>query len=338
MCRIKDKSSMSRGWLIADAIPLILLGLVMTGQTSAQNVTAAKTGPTSGPGIEEVAESLGQMAERFVKAFNERDAAAIAAMFTPDGEIVGLDGARVAGREQIEGYHRAIFSREVVPKIALEANDLRLASPGVAFEEGQIHLTLADDEPVRSIHYRATHVRQADGSWLTASSRNLADVTTPSERIRPLHWLIGEWTLEQEDGGRIDMAIDLDEQGNHLLGQAVITDAGEGRQVIQLRIGWNPATASVYWWTFDSDGGNASGPWARSGRNWIIHSTGMTADDEASASAQTLVRDGDSMVWLATHRILAGEAQPDLTYRFVRRAPDPLSLLESEAAAVSDEE
>jgi hypothetical protein len=64
----------------------------------------------------------------------------------------------------------------------------------------------------------------------------------------------------------------------------------------------------------------------------MISSTGVTADGESSDSSQTLVRDGDSMVWIATERMLAGESRPDFTYRFVRRAPDPLSLLSPEAA------
>ena len=327
------KSSHHRAWPL-----LALFCAIAPDRMPAQNATAEIPVQAAAPGIEETIQSLGLAAERFVKAFNQKDAAAIAALFTPDGEIVGTDGGIIAGRRQIEGYHLALFARESVPQIALEAHDVQLAAPGVAFEEGQVHLTTADDEPVRSISYKATHVRQADGSWLLASSRSLAEVTAPSERIRPLHWLMGEWTLEQEDGGRIEMAIDLDEHGNSLQGEAHITNAGKDGQIIKLRIGWNPATSSVYWWTFDSEGGNASGPWARRGEDWIIHSTGVTADAEASASAQTLVRDGDSMVWIATHRVLAGEALPDLTYRFVRRAPDPLSLLESEDAAGSDEE
>jgi hypothetical protein len=202
----------------------------------------------------------------------------------------------------------------------------------VAIEEGLVHLTLASEEPVQSVGYTVTHVKQADGTWLMASSSSLSEVSTPAEQIKPLHWMIGEWTLEGEDGMRIDMVIDLDGRENFLLGEALITDAGQAAQSTSLRIGWNPATSSVYWWTFDSEGGNASGPWARRGDEWVVQTTGITADAEATASSRTLIRDGDTMVWIATERMLAGEALPDLIYRFVRRAPDPLSLLSPEAA------
>jgi uncharacterized protein (TIGR02246 family) len=283
-------------------------------------------------GIDDVLVSLGKAAERFVGAYNSRDAAAIAALFTPLGEIVAKDGETLGGRQAIEDYYRGLFSGEKIPMIALEASDVQIIAPGEAIEHGLVHLTLADDEPVRSINYAVTHIKQADGSWLMAASHSLSEVTTPSEQLKPLHWMIGEWTLESQDGLRIDMVIDLDVRENHLLGEALVTDTMGDAQSINLRIGWNPATSSVYWWTFDSEGGNASGTWLRRGDEWVIHTTGITADAEASASSQTLVRDGDTMVWIATQRMLAGEARPDFTYRFVRRAPDPLSPLTSEAA------
>jgi uncharacterized protein (TIGR02246 family) len=296
---------------------------------------------TAEAGIDQTLESLAKAAERFVKSFNDRDAAAIAALFTPLGEMVGSDGETVSGRQAIEAYYRELFSGEGGPLIALEASDVELVAPGVAVEEGLVHLTFADDEPIRSVGYTVTHSKQADGSWLIAASHYRPEVTTPAEQIKPLHWLIGEWTLESEDGLRIDMVIDLDDRENHLLGESLITDADGGAQSTNVRIGWNPATSSIYWWTFDSEGGNASGPWAQRGDEWVVSTTGITADAEACASSQTLMRDGDTMVWIATQRMLAGEAQPDLIYRFVRRAPDPLSLInpapdETEASGEPD--
>lgn len=326
---MKNRTSLHRKVLPAIA----LLCATSLPQLTAQAVPAETPAVEHAEaGIEDALDSLGKAAESFVGAFNDRDAAAIAALFTPLGQIVGSDGESLAGRQAIEDYHRSLFAGEKVPKIALEASDVELIAPGVAIEQGLVHLTLGDDEPVRSIGYAVTHVKQADGSWLMAVSRSLLEVTKLSERIKPLHWMIGEWTLESEDGVRIDMVIDLDERENNLLGEALITDAMQAAQNINLRIGWNPATSSVYWWTFDSEGGNASGSWARRGDEWVVHTTGITADAEASASSLSLIRDGDTMVWNTTQRMLAGEARPDLTLRFVRRAPDPVSVLTSEPA------
>lgn len=290
---------------------------------------AAKQAETD---IDETLVALGDVAKRYVVAFNGKDAEAIAAMFIPSGEIIGINGDILRGRPAIGDHYREVFAGEQVPLVALEATNVRMIAPGIAGEEGVVHLTMADDEPVRSISYTVTHIRQTDGSWLIASSRSLSDITMPSERIKPLHWLAGDWTLESAEGMRIDMVIDLDERENFLLGEALVTDAMGDAQTTNLRIGWNPATSSVYWWTFDSEGGNASGSWSRSGDEWVVNSTGITAGGEATSSSQALVRDGDTMAWIATQRMLAGEAQPTLTYRFVRRAPDPLSLSKPETA------
>lgn len=283
---------------------------------------------TEVPAADDSIEKLGLAAERFVAAFNERDAAAIAALFMPRGEIHGRDGTMISGRDEIEAFYAGIFADESAPEIALEASSVQLVSPEMAIEDGVIHFTYPGDEPVRSISYSATQLRQPDGSWLTAISRDKSEITPPSEQIKPLHWLIGEWTLEGEDGVRVDMVIDLDQRENYLLGEALITNTEGDAQSSSLRIGWNPATSSLYWWIFDSEGGHATGQWARRDDQWLIHNTVVTAENEATSSSQTLTRDGpDCMVWGETNRTVAGETLPDTSFRFVRRAPAPASKL-----------
>jgi uncharacterized protein (TIGR02246 family) len=269
-------------------------------------------------------ESLGKAAARFVAAFNAKDAATIASLFVPAGEVISRDGSAIRGREAIEAFYRDLFAGETVPQIALEASSVHLVAPGIAIEDGIVHSTTAADEPVKSIRYSATQVKQPDGSWLIASSRDQLEVTPPSEHLKPLVWLAGEWTYEGADGVRMALAVDLDESGNFLLGEAVSTDPAGGMQTTSLRIGWNPATTSVYWWTFDSDGGNASGPWTRTGDGWLVRTSGITADGETNAATQRVSMDGgDTIIWQATDRVRAGESLPDATLRFVRRAPDP---------------
>ena len=198
-----------------------------------------------------------------------------------------------------------------------------------------VHLTIAENEPVKSVSYSVTQIKQPDGSWLIASSRDHLEVTAPSEHLKPLVWLAGEWTYEGDDGVRMQLAIDLDNSGNFLIGEAVAINPEGDLQTTSLRIGWNPATSSVFWWTFDSDGGNASGQWTRSGDGWLVRTSGITADGETNAATQKITMDGgDTIVWVATDRVRAGETQPDSTLRFVRRAPD----LEPQPLAEAPEE
>ncbi|MCW1922112.1 SgcJ/EcaC family oxidoreductase [Luteolibacter arcticus] len=269
-------------------------------------------------------ESLGKAAARFVAAFNAKDAATIAGLFLPEGEMIGRDGETYQGREAIEARYKEIFEGEDVPQVALEASSVHLVAPGVAIEEGVVHFTVSDSEPVKSISYTATQVKQADGSWLIASTRDQLEVTPPSEHLKPLGGLVGEWTYEGDDGVRTEFAMDLDDSGNFLLGDAVATDEDGDIQTTSVRIGWNPATSSLFWWTFDSDGGNATGQWTRSGDGWLIRTSGITADAETNAATQKLSFDGeDTIVWSSTDRVLDGEHLPDIEVRFVRRAPDP---------------
>lgn len=283
-------------------------------------------------------ELLAKTAERFVEAYNQRDAAAIAALFLPLGELVSSNGDTYSGRDEIEAHYAEIFADEMAPLVALEAESVRLVAPGVVVEDGVVHLSTSDDEPTISVAYSVTHAKQPDGSWLIATNRNQPEVMPPSERLRPLHWLMGEWTLEGENGLRVDMVLDLDDSGNYLLGESLVTDAEGDSQSTHLRIGWNPATASVYWWTFDSKGGFTSGPWARNGSDWTIDTTGFTADAEANSSTNTLsALSGDLMVWNVSNRVLVDETLPDVSLYFVRRAPDPDSD-EDESESSTDAE
>jgi uncharacterized protein (TIGR02246 family) len=269
-------------------------------------------------------DALGQAAARFVTAFNAKDAAAIAALFLPSGEMIGRDGEVIRGTADIEARYRELFSGESVPQVALEASSVHLVAAGVAIEEGTLHFSAGESEPVRSVSYSATQVKQDDGSWKIASTRDLDEVTPPSEHLKPLAGLAGEWTYEGDDGVRTELALDFDASGNYLLGEAVATDADGDFQTISLRIGWNPASSSVFWWTFDSAGGNASGGWSRDGENWLIRTSGITADAEINAATQRLSFDGpDTLVWSSSDRVVAGETQPDVSIRFVRRAPEP---------------
>lgn len=289
---------------------------------------AAIPTPTATP-EDDAIEGLGSSAARFVAAFNAKDAATLASLFLPTGEIIGRHGEEIRGRKDIEAFYTTVFSADKVPKIALEASSVRLLTPDVAIEDGLIHSSTDADEPVKSVSYSVTQLRQPDGSWLIASSRDHLELTPPSEHLKPLVWLAGDWTYEGEDGVRMDLALRLDQSGNFLLGEAAATDTAGDVQHTSIRIGWNPAASSICWWTFDSDGGNASGQWTRNGNQWLIRTTGITADAETIASSHQLSRDGDdTIVWKSTDRVIAGEAQPDTTLRFVRRAPDPEPVAE----------
>ncbi|WP_367871080.1 SgcJ/EcaC family oxidoreductase [Luteolibacter sp. Populi] len=326
------------GWLPATLLFIAPLALPCPAQEKvADPAVAAET--TDEPADADV-ESLGKSAAKFVEAFNKKDAAGVAALFLPTGEMITRDGDAVRGRDEIEARYKEIFEDDgdEVPQVALEASSLRMIAPGVAIEDGVLHFTTAkESEPVKSIAYSATQVKQADGSWLIASTRDQLEVTPPSEHLKPLAGLAGDWCFEADDL-RMELSMDLDDSGNFLLGEALTTDGDDDVQTTSIRIGWNPACSSIFWWTFDSAGGNASGQWTRTGSEWLIRTSGITADAETNAATQRLSFDGeDTLVWKSTDRVMGGGAQPDLELRFVRRAPDADSDTEPMAATPEEE-
>ena len=50
---------------------------------------------------------------RFLEAWNQRDAAAIAALFTRDATVVGFDGSQMFGRDAVGSELGAIFANHV---------------------------------------------------------------------------------------------------------------------------------------------------------------------------------------------------------------------------------
>ena len=83
----------------ATAALFALLPALSTAQES-----SAPADPPAGEASAENAdvESLGKAAARFVAAFNAKDAATIASLFLPAGEMIGGDGTAYRGRGEIE--------------------------------------------------------------------------------------------------------------------------------------------------------------------------------------------------------------------------------------------
>lgn len=275
------------------------------------------------PAPDPAAEALRQAATRFVEAYNAEDAAAIAKVFTTDGELIDLDGEATSGREDIEAMFKEVFAEDGKRTVSLEASSVRLVAPSVAIEDGVMHFsTDAENDPVTSIRYNAVLVKQEDGSWLVASSRDTKDATTTREHLQPLAWLVGDW-VGQNDQTKLELSFDWDDNENFLLGEAVATNPETGSLTTTLRIGWNAAKSAITWWTFDGNGGFSQGDWTDDDGVWLIHSEGVTSDGEPSSANQRLQKENnEAYVWKSSGRVTGGESLPDVELRFVRTPPD----------------
>ena len=270
---------------------------------------------------------LQQAAADFVTAYNNKDSAAIAALFTEDGEMTDISGKDLtSGREQIKGRYEEIFSGDPAA-MAIEVDSVRIVAPNLAIEDGTIHLTPSGDEnaPPRSTTYTAVLAKNAEGVWQIASTRSLSDTTDAAGQLADLAEVIkGEWTSRTSDGVQLDIAFGWDPTGKFLSGETLTTTADGEPQSGNIRIGWNAARKSIVSWIFDSKGGVTQGVWTPTDEGWLIRAEGTTADGETITASQELTTEGnDTLIWAATNRVVDGEKQPDTTLRIVRQAPEP---------------
>src|SRR5262245_49172506 len=68
---------------------------------------------------------------KLLEAWNKRDAAAFAALFTDDGTSVGFDGSTMSGRDEIERHLSQIFGSHETARYVAKVRDVRELSDGV---------------------------------------------------------------------------------------------------------------------------------------------------------------------------------------------------------------
>lgn len=269
---------------------------------------------------------LQKAASDFVTAYNKKDAKAIANLFTKDGELTDLSGEQItSGREEIEALYTDVLADENASSIAIEVSSVRFVTSDIAIEDGKAHFTPPGEGAIpHSSAYTAVLAKNAEGTWLIASSRTLRDVTDTAGQLASLsNALTGEWTNTTADGVRLDLAIGWDKSGKFLIGDILITTADTEPQTGTIRIGWNAVKKSIVSWIFDSKGGVIEGVWTPSETGWSIRADGTTADGETFSASQKITTEGKDLIhWDATQRVIAGEEQPDNKIRLVRQPPE----------------
>jgi len=153
----------------------------------------------SGTAIEGAIPALEDSAMAYVEAFNKGDSGALADQFLPDGEMILLSGAAIRGREAIKEHYDEVFAGGEKFTVSYESGAARMLTNGVVVEDAVMSFAAPSGEI--SVHpYTAVHVKQADGSWLLARVRDLSgDFAQPTEKLRALEWMIGDWVIQVDD-------------------------------------------------------------------------------------------------------------------------------------------
>ncbi len=250
------------------------------------------------------------------RAFNRRDAAALAAHWSEAGRSVDLvSGEVTAGREAVGAVFASLFATDEDAAIDIDVRSIRPVSADVAVVDGESRIAFGDGAASAS-RFSAVVVRN-DGRWLleSVSESSLPAAAAARKPLADLAWLTGSW----EDVGEgltasircfwsagdaflirahtvtaDDAPPARPQPGDDRIPGLLPAAAGGSRELTEI-IGWDPERQVIRSWLFTSDGRFAESTWTREGDAWRVRTEGRGADEGRSAEC-TLVRLGSDEV------------------------------------------
>lgn len=301
-----------------------ILGALIVAQYLA--VAMARAQDNSQPSADEA--TIRANAQKFVAAYNRRDAKTMASMWSP--EAVYMDpktGESVVGRDALAKQFDDAFAGAADAKLAVTVGSIDFVSPNVAIEKGSALVTYSDGEPEES-EYTAVHVKR-DGQWMldrvSESLKEAPPEPPPSnyEHLKELEWMIGSWVDAGEAPGvTVQTDCEWTRNRNFITRSFAVAVADEvdiaGMQII----GWDPAAKQIRSWLFDSDGGFGEGAWTRKGDEWQIRASGTLPDGRKTSAVNILTHvDDDTCTWQSTNREVGGEILPNVDPVTIVRKP-----------------
>lgn len=298
----------------------LLIGLLISS-SSTPRIARSQESETA---VSKDLDTLKASAKQFEAAFNKGDAAAIAAQFMENAEVVDEDGNVVQGRDKIQARFADIFKDTPKAKINVELTSLRQLSPDVAVEDGISVVRLNPEDPASRSPYTLVHLKR-NGKWLIASIRDFPEESNDSahEQLQQLAWLVGDW-VDQSGDSRVETSCKWDEDGNYLIQEYVVTlrEGSEFRG--SQRIGWDPQRKAIRSWAFDRSGGYVESTWTPVDGSWVIKADGYAADGRPVSATRIATPLSPDVYQLdSTQRLAGQELLPDATVRVARRPPPP---------------
>jgi uncharacterized protein (TIGR02246 family) len=288
------------------------------GQVGAKAKAPGQPQPAAADARNEDRAAIRTSLESFVKAFESRDAKALAAHWTAEGEYHSDAGVAIQGRAAIETAFASLFAKTPEVKAEIHSESLRFLSHDTAVGEGSVTVQRGPAMPATSARYRTLLVRE-DGRWRLAQ---LHESPSDEVTIADLGWLIGEWKSTSGQGAEIRTTYSWAPNKKFINVQFSIKEkdlALTGSQVI----GLDPATGSIHSWTFEADGGVGEGEWSRDADHWVIDAAGTFADGRTLTETNILRRvNADTFTWQSIDRLLDDAEVDDLApIKITRVAP-----------------
>jgi uncharacterized protein (TIGR02246 family) len=286
---------MKREWVLLSAA--IVCGVNFLQVSRAAESTAAE-------------DAIRRSAETFTEAFNSGNAAAVAALWMPDGEYsVGRQSLK--GREQIANVYGDFFRAHPGAKMAVKIESIRVLAPTVAIEQGAAMTTEGPGGVRSESAYTAVHMKQGD-KWLMASVRESEmPSTTIAANLDDIAWLVGAWAANG-DASNVEMRYEWMADKHFLKGETTITTKEGSKAGGTQIIGKDPQSGRLVSWYFNADGGHGYGEWTQEGPRWIVNTQGMTADGAPTAATNILYHADDNVAsWQSVNRSIGEKPLPN---------------------------
>lgn len=276
-------------------------------------VFAAVLAPTAAMALETPDQTKDEAAVRetgkaYVKAFNAKDAKALAAFWSPEAVYTNrLTGEQVVGREAISQQFTGVFEAAEALKLDVSVASVQFVSPNVAVEHGVAKFLSADSEP-EEIPYSAVYVRR-DGKWLLdrVTDDPKPVVQSHYEQLKELEWMIGRW-VDADEEGKVVTECNWTRNNNFITRSFTVQIRDRLDMAGMQIIGWDPSAKQIRSWVFDSNGGFGKATWEKKDNRWYIQRSGVLPDGQKTSSVNIVTYVDDATCTLQSVNRTAGGA------------------------------
>jgi uncharacterized protein (TIGR02246 family) len=288
--------------VLVTGLALLVLGV---GFMAAQDKTAKD------PKREADKQAIDKLSKDMIQAFAKRDAAAIAANYTANGEFIRNDGDVIRGRAAIEKAYAEYF-RQLTgkPKLEIQTDELRFPSADSAVAEVTLRLKNDEGETIAS-SWRNTLLVREGGQWKVAIVREWDRDVGEDTTLKEVEWLIGTWQAKTKER-EVTTTYEWDENKAFIRGKYTVK---EGAKVIESgmqMIGKDNADGVIRSWVFQSDGGFGGGVWTREGKKWTVDVDGVMPDGKVLNATSIYIHvDPNTYTWQAVNQTIDDEPIPD---------------------------
>ena len=274
-------------------------------------MTAQDKKPAADPKREADKQAIEKMIQDMVQAFNNKEATALVANWSEDGEYSRNDDVPFRGKGEIQkGYDEYFKTLKGKPKLEVQIDGLRFPSKDSAYSEVTLRLKNETGEVVAS-SWRNTLLVREDGRWKVAIVSEWDRDESVDVNLKELEWLIGTWHAANKER-EVTTTYEWDENKTFIRGKYTVK---EGAKVIEAgtqMITKDNAEGAIRSWVFQSDGGFGDGLWTRDGKKWTVDLYGVTSEgQEMTATVIYIHLDPTTYTWQAVDQEVDGEPVAD---------------------------